>query len=279
MARSPHAVLCSRCRQLISPDERNCPYCGAIAPGRFGNLAGLARLLDAEWSDILLYACIALYVCCLVRDRVLGLPMGGALEFFNPSSGSLYLLGMTGGYAWVQGAWWTVLTSTLLHGGALHLYFNMSFLRVLGPLVRDVFGPQALLLIFFGTGAIGALASNLISGYPTIGASGGLFGMMGAILGFGWRRGGVYGRRLSSAAWGWAAPNLLIGCLLPFVNNTAHVGGLLSGIVLGLLLPPSERRTPIWVSVVGFVLLAITVGGIAASLLTMGDVAASVDPA
>lgn len=277
MAARTRAVLCTRCRQLISPDEPRCPFCGAAAPRGLGGGLRLGQLADLDWSDALTYVCLALYLLSIGRDRAVGLPLQGAFDFFDPSMGSLYLLGMTGGEAWERGAWWTLLTACLLHGGILHIWFNLSFLRSIGPIVREIFGGPSMLFLFFVTGVCGNIASNLIFAYPSVGASGAIFGYMGALIGYGLRRGGTWGRHLSNTVWGWALPNLLIGCILPFVNNTAHIGGLVSGLVLGALLPPAERRTPAVVSVSGLLMLVVAFGGVIASLLTMGPVAEAFD--
>lgn len=273
MARRTRAVLCNRCRQLISPDEPRCPFCGAAAPRGLGTGRGLTQLADLDWSDAFTYACLVLYLLSIGRDRVLGLPIQNAFDFFNPSMGSLYLLGMTGGEAWERGAWWTLLTACLLHGGVLHIWFNMSFLRSIGPIIREIFGGPTMLFLFFATGVFGNIASNLLFAPPSVGASGAIFGYMGALIGHGLRRGGTWGRNLSRTVWGWALPNLLIGCILPFVNNSAHIGGLLSGLVLGALLPTAEKRTPAVVTVLGLLMLVVAFGGVIASLLTMGPVA------
>lgn len=275
MAGRTRAVLCTRCRQLISPDEPRCPFCGAAAPRGMNPAGGLARLADLDWTEALTYTCVVLYVLSIGRDRMLGLPMQNAFDFFNPSMGSLYLLGMTGGEAWERGAWWTLLTACVLHGGILHIWFNMSFFRSIGPIVREIFGAPTTLFLFFATGVCGNLASNFLFHPPSVGASGAIFGFMGALIGHGLRRGGTWGRHLSRTVWGWALPNLVIGCILPFVNNSAHIGGLLSGLVLGAVLPTAERRTPAVVSVLGLLMLVATAAGVIASLLTMGPVAAA----
>ena len=88
---------------------------------------------------------------------------------------------MTGGVAWELGWWWTLLTAIYLHGGLLHIFFNMYWIRILGPSATEVFGPARTFVLFNVAGVAGFLLSNLMSGGPTVGASGGNFRVNGRI--------------------------------------------------------------------------------------------------
>src|SRR4029434_10073849 len=114
---------------------------------------------------------------------------------------ALYQLGMTGGIAWGQHWWWTLLTAIFLHGGLLHIFFNVMWIRNLGPAVEDAYGPARAFVIFMIAGAIGFLVSNLVTNHPSVGASGSIFGLLAALI--------VYTRRhhhpMHGQLWQWAA--------------------------------------------------------------------------
>jgi membrane associated rhomboid family serine protease len=139
-----------------------------------------------------------------------------------------------------EGEVWRLITCGFLHGDLAHLFFNgMAFLG-LGRLCEAVFGPARLVWLFTSCVLGGSIASQLGGGELSVGASGGIFGMMGALVAFGLRRRhgmppklrDVFVRQL----WPWILLNLFIGAMLPFIDQYAHVGGLLTGAAQGLFL-------------------------------------------
>jgi rhomboid protease GluP len=168
-------------------------------------------------------------------------PEGLAWGLMAPDSRAMYALGMTGGLAWTCGHLWTLLTANLLHGGVLHIFFNLSWLRSLGQQTMGYLGPARFMVIFFGGGAVGFLVSNLLSGTPTIGASSGIFALLGALAVFGRRRGGAVGQALFRNQAIYIAFGLLMGFISPNVNNLAHLGGLLGGALLAFSMPSFEN--------------------------------------
>lgn len=243
MARSG-AVLCSSCRKLVSAKESVCPYCGARQPTLFGfapSLQGFFRdRFEPVW--IILSICVGLYVLSLALDPAAAMEMGSLLDIGSPSGLALYKLGMTGGATLQAGLWWTALSAVFLHGSLLHIYFNLSWIRNLGPVSVQIFGPARFFVLFCLTGIAGNILSNQIGGHPTIGASGAIFGMYGALLAYGRKRGGTWGQGLSRQVLAWAVAGFVFSMAIPSVNNWAHGGGFLAGLVLGQLMPVAERR-------------------------------------
>jgi len=162
--------------------------------------------------------------------------------FLSPSNSSLFSLGATGtlpvGH---YGRWWTLISASFLHGGILHLFFNMAALSQLGPFVLREYGFNRFLLIYIGAGIVGFLLSCAVGIIFTIGASASLCGLIGAILFYGKSRGGYYGEAIYRQATGWIVGLVLFGLLMPGINNWAHGGGLVAGILLGFLLRYEER--------------------------------------
>jgi rhomboid protease GluP len=205
--------------------------------------AGLGRLLrTGNFTGLVTVACIALYVTSLLVDPLASLRPRGPFDLFSPSHRALIDLGMTGAIPWRYGAWWTLVTAIYLHGSLLHILFNVLWIRQLGPAVEDLYGPSRLVIIFTVSGALGFFLSN-IAGVPfTVGASGSIFGLLGAMVAFGRRRGGVFGAMVLKQYGQWALVLFILGFFMAGVNNFAHAGGFIGGLGSGLALSFSEHR-------------------------------------
>lgn len=244
MSKSSRAVLCSSCRRLVSSSEKVCPWCGARQPTLFGLAPSLHALFRDSFDPVWLVisSCVALYMGALILDPSELTRPSGLFSIGSPQGWSLLRLGMTGEDIVAAGLWWTPLSAIFLHGSLLHIFFNLSWIRDLGPMAAQIFGKARFFILFCATGVAGFVFSNLVSGAPTIGASCSIFGLIGAVLSYGKRRGGTWGAALSRQALSWAVGGLMISLALPNVNNWGHLGGLAAGLALGWVLPPAERQ-------------------------------------
>lgn len=160
-----------------------------------------------------------------------------------PSLDALNYLGASGTYPIGEyQAWCTLITANWLHGSLLHLLFNMMALRTLIPLVIKEYGVARMFSIYTFTGIAGFFLSYLGNVQLTIGASSGLCGLIGALLYFGKSRGGQWGALVYKQTTGWVLSLIIMGFLIPNINNWSHAGGLVAGIVFGWLFAYSERR-------------------------------------
>jgi rhomboid protease GluP len=235
--------LCYACGKINRVDAAVCFYCGRRNPGLWGFGASIGRLAgDLDFTRAVIAACVVLYVVSLLLDLPAAMRMRGAFGILSPSSGALNVLGMTGAYAWARGAWWTVLTAIYLHGGLLHLLFNLLWVRQLAPEVDELFGRARLTVIWSASGALGFVISDA-AGVPfSIGASGSIFGLLGALVTYGRSRGGTFGLAIMRQYGLWALILFVLGFLMPGVNNLAHAGGFVGGCVAGAALGPRDRR-------------------------------------
>jgi len=257
------SMLCPNCRKLISRDEPACPYCGLSKPGSAvrGRLLKISMLNPDHLIQIILYTNIAFFILSLVLNvSDLGFS-ANPFRFLSPSSQSLILLGATGtipidGF----GRWWTVLTASFLHGGILHIFFNMAALWQLGPFVMHEFGTSRFAVIYLLSGIAGFVVSYF-AGVPfTLGASASVCGLIGAILYYGKSRGGFYGQAVYKQAMGWTIGLILFGLLVQGINNWAHGGGIISGICCGFILGYHERKKetmPHKILAVGLILITV----------------------
>ena len=142
-----------------------------------------------------------------------------ANDYVNVKSGEVYRL----------------VTSMFLHGNSIHLFFNMYALYVIGPEIERYYGPFKFLIIYLLSGVIGSLFSAVLITSPSIGASGAIFGLFGALLYFGFN----YRATLDGYLKGQIIPliliNLLVGLIVPRIDIAAHIGGLIGGLLISLM--------------------------------------------
>ena len=261
--------MCPQCGKLVGISEPSCPYCGTWQPGLFGFGPVLQRLVGSRLDlvSLILMACITLYGVALLLQPDAWLSGRGMFSFLSPGNRALYQLGMTGGVAWSLGWWWTLLTANYLHGNLLHIFFNMMWVRNLAPAATEVYGPARTFVLFNLSGAVGFLISNVMSGFPTIGASGGIFGLLAALIVYGRRRGSSM---MSAQLWQWALILGFFGFIMPGVNNWAHAGGFAGGWVSGQLMGLSdEHRESTGIIITALLLIALTAIGIALSFVNV----------
>jgi rhomboid protease GluP len=265
-------MLCPRCGKLVGVGEERCPFCGAWRPGLYGFAPTLRRLFGDRLDLVALISatCIALYVASLVLQPEAIFRLSGLFSILSPGTRALYQLGMTGGVAWENRWWWTVFTAIFLHGGALHILFNVLWIRNLGPVVTQVYGPARAFVIFMVAGAAGFVVSNLASGAPSIGASGSIFGLLAALIVYGRKRGSSM---LTSQLWQWAILMFAFGFFMSGVNNWAHAGGFAGGWgVASLMRFDDEKRESPAIQVTALALIAVTVVGVVLSFVNVTSV-------
>ena len=240
-----NSILCPNCNKLISADERLCPYCGAAHPGSWWKGLAWTRSWFAPEHGIrlLISVNVGMYVISLILDPSrLGLS-ANPLALLSPSDRSLLLLGASGTFPIDQlGRWWSLVSANYLHGSILHLLFNMMALRQIGSLVVEEYGVYRTFILYTVGGVAGFLVSYLAGIHFTLGASAAVCSLIGAALYYGKARGGVYGQAIYRQILAWVIGLFLFGFLVPGINNWAHGGGLLGGILLALLLGYREKR-------------------------------------
>ena len=131
------------------------------------------------------------------------------------------------------GEYYRLFTGMFLHGSIMHLFFNMYALYVIGSQIENYFGRIKYLIIYLFAGVMGALFSMIFNGNVlSIGASGAIFGLMGSLLYFGYHYRVYLGNVLKTQLIPLILFNLLLGFILSGVDNFAHIGGLIGGILI-----------------------------------------------
>lgn len=175
---------------------------------------------------------------------------------------------------YVQGGqWWRLLSAGFLHGSILHVGFNMYLLYLLGPQLERNFGSLRFLLMYFGSLAGGALAVMLFDWQqPTLGASGAVLGLAGA-LGIALHERGI--KPQQSPVFGLVLLNLGLPLLVPGISFWGHFGGVVSGMLLGYLViwQPARSRTTAPATTLSYGMAAVVVlGALAMAAAVMGGV-------
>jgi rhomboid protease GluP len=274
------SIICPYCGKLVGAQEKECWNCGRKNPGLWG-FAPLVRGLSnkLEFVPIVIYGCAILYVATLLVDPQ-GIRMQGIFSILSPSSQSLLAFGASG---WIPvfalDRWWTVLSAAWLHGGLLHILFNMLWIRQLAPATAELYGAPRLVIIYTVSSITGFLLTSgvfLILGESqllfirsaplTVGASAPIFGLLGALLVYGQRSGS---KHIGSQAMMYAIILFVFGLIMPYVDNLAHLGGFLGGYAVAHLMNPlAKERFEHMIAAIACI--AITLLSILASILSSG---------
>jgi len=141
-----------------------------------------------------------------------------------------------------NGEYYRLITSMFLHGGLIHLALNMYALNSIGPLIENYFGKVKYLIIYFISGILSSYFSYLFSPSVSIGASGAIFGVLGATLIIAYKNRKRGGKEFLNNIISVIVVNLILGFSIPNVDNFGHIGGLIGGIIVTLILINTLER-------------------------------------
>src|SRR5436305_11099642 len=181
--------MCPHCRAFITNKDRVCPYCNeAVAPRQAARddsselVGGFIPHFRFNTTIILLVN-FGLYIACTIFSMRAGNPDA----FMNIDIRTLVAFGAKWDVALAQGQYWRLVTAGFLHGGILHILMNSWVLFDLGAQVEEVYGSSRMLVIYFAATVLGFYASDKMSAAISVGASAGLFGLVGAMIALGVR--------------------------------------------------------------------------------------------
>jgi membrane associated rhomboid family serine protease len=147
---------------------------------------------------------------------------------FNDPGGSLYAKLWLDGPDLHNGGWWRLVTTMFLHASIVHIAFNLFALWVIGRPVEQYLGPVRYLGLYLVAGLAGSAGALLQTPGVTVGASGAIFGILGAMVILEWQVTG----QLAGQAMSLVAINLVISFLIPGISWGGHVGGLIGGVLI-----------------------------------------------
>ena len=261
------AILCPRCHKIVNADAETCPHCGQRKPGLWGATAVIRRLGLLNFPHLITVFCGALYLLALALDPSAIFQTQSLMQILAPSIQASFKLGVTGTVPiFAYKFWWTPITAIYLHGSLLHIFFNMMWVRQLGPVVEELFGPFRLFAIFTVSGITGFLASTLAGHELTLGASGSIFGLLAAAIAYGRRAGSqLFTRQFLQ----WAVLLFIMGFIMPGVDNWAHGGGFVGGYAAAYIFSRSSEREGLGAYLLGGLCLLATVGAFALQFIAV----------
>jgi rhomboid protease GluP len=219
------ASACAVCGQRL-PSWRAAQaekWVGRLAP-RTGTMTGALLLVNAAW-----------FVAMVMKTGSFWGPNAPESIQFGANYGPL----MTAG-----GEWWRLIAANFVHGGVLHIAFNLFALSQIGPLVEEFYGTARATVIYLATGILAAMTSHLANPIvPSLGASGAVMGLIGAGVAAGHLQGGPLGRAVRNSLLKWVVFITLFGLIVPNIDNAAHMGGLVAGLLLGAGLKQDRQAT------------------------------------
>jgi len=247
-------VHCTRCGRPICTDcmrpaavGYQCPECQAQAARSAPRRRVQVRFLLGRPGIVtttLLIANMAMFLVEIAKDP------GGVSVAGGFSNLTLFNLGALVPIVVArQGQYWRLFTVMFLHADLLHIFFNMYGLYLFGYLIENALGRARFLAVYFISGFIASAASYTFAdpNVLAVGASGAIFGLLGAWVAYNWRRRNIAANRFQLQ---WAAMliaiNLVLGVTIAQIDNYAHIGGLIAGMAAGTLaegIGPRETRT------------------------------------
>jgi rhomboid protease GluP len=262
--------MCPNCRAFITTDDKVCPYCGVRVGPRAVDRRNPGEILGgliphARFTTVLILLInTGLYVATALYSMRAG--RGG---FMDIDGQTLVNFGAMFPPYIHAGQWWRLVTAGFLHGGIIHILMNSWVLFDLGAQTEEFFGTSRMLVIYFAATVVGFYASEHFA-FLSVGASAGIFGLIGSMIAFGITEGSAMGAALRSFYIRWAIFGLVLS-FLPNVDIAAHVGGLAAGFAIGYLAGTTRMRmrTEILWRVAAGLSIAITALAFAAMFIWM----------
>jgi membrane associated rhomboid family serine protease len=229
-------VHCSNCGRAICPDCMTPTPVGMRCPECSRQRTKVRTLRSTTNEPVVTYALIAINVVVFLAEGQFGIgSTSGGTHLFNKFALS--------GPDVANGDYWRIVTSGFLHAGLLHIFFNMYLLYLLGNMLEPAIGSVRFALVYFVSLFAGALGALIVSPDAlTVGASGAVFGLMGAAAVELSARGI---NPMETGIGGLIIFNLLFSFVFSGISIGGHIGGLIGGALTGFLfLQADQRRIP-----------------------------------
>ena len=245
--------LCPACGALVGTTATNCYQCGANTTF---SISAASRTLSRWMPQTSPVTYAVLTICCLMYVLSLVITLrfsggegagGGLMNLGGIATPINLRLGASLPLRYDMGQPWRFITAIFLHGGLLHIAFNMWVLMDIGPMVEEMYGSARYFFLFIVTGACGYVVSSFF-GHLSVGASGSLLGLIGVLLAATTGRKSLAAQAMRSALIRWLIYIGVLGFIFTGTDNAAHAGGLVAGYLLGRVMNDrmpadvSERR-------------------------------------
>ena len=231
--------LCPACGTLVGSTATKCHQCGASMTF---SMAAASRSVARFMPQTSPVTYTMLGICCVMYALAFVITMkvsgggagGGLMNLGGISSQVNYRLGASLPLGYNISQPWRFITAIFLHGGLLHIGFNMWVLLDIGPMVEEMYGSARYLFLYVVTGAAGYVLSSF-AGHLSVGASGSLLGLIGVLLAGTTGRKSMQAQALRSALIRWLIYIGVLGFLFSGTDKYAHLGGVATGYATGAI--------------------------------------------
>jgi rhomboid protease GluP len=243
-----NCVQCGRKLPAFSFGNKLCQWCVQHQAAQRGEVSPVQRIETPSWTQrqsssmLVTQIIFGLNIAVFVVMLLAGVQMLG-----NPSVQDLVRFGANFGPYTLSGQWWRLLSCIFIHGGLLHIAFNMWCLWDLGRLAESIYGHWMFAAVYLISGLAASLGSIFWNPFTlSVGASGAIFGIAGALIAsfylgeFSLPKAAMSGMLRSVMLF--VGYNLFFGAIVARTDNAAHVGGLLMGLLLGALIAKLAPR-------------------------------------
>jgi rhomboid protease GluP len=278
--RAKRPRLCPACGQLVGAEQNRCSSCGTSLTFSLAAASrGLAEVMPQPHpvTKIIMGLNFFMYIVCIVAtySATQQISMMGGI-----SGQVLFRLGSRNTYELlVRLQWWRLIMPIFLHANLLHIGLNTWVLIDFGPALEDLYGSARYLFLYMVTGILGFVFStgwdiirHQLGG--SIGASGAIMGLAGLHLAVSSRRGGAYFQAMRASLLRWVVIVFAFGFLAGGVDNAAHLGGLVSGYLLGRVFYDREPGTAserLQANLMALAALVAVIGSFAAMIAHYSD--------
>lgn len=221
-------------RLIFSLRERKIIYCDEGAKALVpiieymvqSDTSDKLNVKEYKFTYFLIAMNIILYIISMIMSR----------NIFDIDAYTLINLGAKVNELINEGQVWRLITSAFLHGGLTHILFNMFALKILGTQVEKIYGIKKYAIIYFSSAIGGSLLSYLfVPNSISVGASGAIFGLLGAMLVFGFREKENIGKQFMINILQVIVLNIVVGLTVSNIDNYGHLGGLIVGVIMSFL--------------------------------------------
>ncbi len=227
--------MCPNCRAFVTTSDKVCPYCEAQIGPRAVDQRSPGEIL----GGLIPHARFTTIMILLINT---GLFLAQTL---NPHS-ALPEAGWSVPAPMMHGQWWRLITAGFLHGGIAHILMNSWVLFDLGAEVEQIYGTSRLIVFYFVSTVTGFWTSSNFGHSYSVGASAGIFGLIGAMLAFGVTDKSSLGAAVKALYMRWVIYGLVLSFVMPILGMNidfwAHIGGLAGGFVTGFLAGTPRAR-------------------------------------
>jgi rhomboid protease GluP len=273
----PRPKICPNCGSLVGINATRCHQCGtnlkfsmaAVSKGLSGLFGGRAPVTSA-----LLILNVLMFAVEFMAMAAAG-EAGGLTILWGMGGEAAYRLGSSFPYSiFILREWYRLVTAMYLHGGLIHIGFNLMVLMDIGPVVEELYGSARFFFLYTVTGIVGFLFSAFFGRHPSLGASAPILGLIGLMIAVTTKRGGSQMQQLRSRLISWVVSIFVFGFLMSGVDNWAHGGGLAAGFLLGRVfadhapMTPSERTKA---SALGWIAAVVVVSSFVVMILHYRD--------